>query len=61
MDCMSTEHRKQINLRVDDELRALIDQMRRKEDPIPSVSEIIRRALLAHAAQQSEPKRSVRR
>ena len=42
---MSKDTRKQINLRVDAELDALIDDMRRQKKPIPSISELMRQAL----------------
>ena len=56
---MNTD-RLQINLRVDRKLRALIEQLRREQDPIPSVSELIRQALV-EKAKIAEAKRSARR
>ena len=52
---MNTD-RLQINLRVDRKLRALIEQLRREQDPIPSVSELIRQALV-EKAKMAEAKR----
>jgi hypothetical protein len=41
--------RKQINLRTDDELDGIIDDLRRAQKPIPSISQLIRQALLEKA------------
>jgi uncharacterized protein (DUF1778 family) len=46
---MSKDTRKQINLRIDPELDALIDDMRRQKKPIPTVSQLMRQALVEKA------------
>lgn len=56
---MSKDARKQINLRIDPELDALIDDMRRQNKPIPTVSQLMRQALMEKA--ERDLKRSVRR
>ncbi len=56
---MSKDTRKQINLRIDPELDALIDDMRRQKKPIPSVSELMRQALVEKA--ERDLKRAVAR
>lgn len=56
---MSKDTRKQINLRIDPELDALIDDMRRQTRPIPSVSELMRQALVEKA--ERDLKRAARR
>lgn len=37
--------RKQINLRLTDDLDQIVDELRRQHKPIPSASEILRQAL----------------
>ena len=56
---MQKDDRKQINLRVDDELLAAIERIRRRASPIPSVSEVFRQSVLDRDAR--EAKREERR
>jgi Arc/MetJ-type ribon-helix-helix transcriptional regulator len=52
---MTTDTRKQINFRVDDDLLEKIDDLRRWRSPIPSVSDLLRE--LVEEAHQREGKR----
>lgn len=50
LDGMSDKDaRKQINLRLTDELNELVDELRRQTKPLPSASEILRQALMEKA------------